>query len=70
MMRKNDSRYYPGIFGGKTDYTSLAGNTLVTFAERDGMTLVGEGASQNMVTFDCLNSWTQCGQVRMIRQGD
>lgn len=38
--------------------------------ERDGMTLVGEGASQNMVTFDCLNSWTQCGQVRMIRKGD
>ena len=40
MMRKNDSRYYPGIFGGKTGYTSLAGNTLVTFAERDGMTLI------------------------------
>lgn len=40
MMKKNDSRYYPGIFGGKTGYTSLAGNTLVTFAERDGMTLV------------------------------
>ncbi|RGY97385.1 D-alanyl-D-alanine carboxypeptidase family protein [Clostridium sp. AM58-1XD] len=40
MMKKNDSRYYPGIFGGKTGYTSLAGNTLVTFAERDGMTLI------------------------------
>lgn len=40
MMKKNDSRYYSGIFGGKTGYTSLAGNTLVTFAERDGMTLI------------------------------
>lgn len=40
MLNKNDSRYYPGIFGGKTGYTSLAGNTLVTFAARDGMTLI------------------------------
>ena len=29
-----------GAFGGKTGYTSLAGNTLVTFASRNGMTLV------------------------------
>lgn len=20
--------------------------------------------------FDCLNSWTQCGQMRMLRRGD
>ncbi len=40
MLKKNDSRYYPGIIGGKTGYTSLAGNTLVTCAERDGMKLI------------------------------
>lgn len=40
MLKKNDSRYYPGAFGGKTGYTSLAGNTLVTCAERDGLTLI------------------------------
>ena len=38
--------------------------------ERDGLDLIAEGASRNMVTFDCLNTWTQCGQVRMARKGD
>ncbi|MGB8455964.1 MAG: sulfatase-like hydrolase/transferase [Anaerocolumna sp.] len=36
----------------------------------DALTLEAEGASKNMVTFDCLNTWTQCGQVRMLRKGD
>lgn len=40
MMKKNTSQYYNGIIGGKTGYTSLAGNTLVTCAERDGMKLI------------------------------
>ncbi len=40
MMYTTDSRYYPGIIGGKTGYTSLAGNTLVTGAERDGVRLI------------------------------
>ena len=40
MLRRNDSLYYEGVIGGKTGYTSLAGNTLVTCAERDGMKLV------------------------------
>lgn len=40
MLKKNMSQYYTGIVGGKTGYTSLAGNTLVTCAERDGMNLV------------------------------
>lgn len=34
------SKHYDGCFGGKTGYTSVAGNTLVTFAERNGMTLI------------------------------
>lgn len=38
---KGDSQYlYDGCIGGKTGYTSVAGSTLVTFAERDGMTLI------------------------------
>lgn len=40
MMKKNTSQYYPGIIGGKTGYTSLAGNTLVTCAQKDGMKLI------------------------------
>lgn len=39
MLKRNDSLYYDGIIGGKTGYTSLAGNTLVTCAERDGLKL-------------------------------
>lgn len=40
MLKKNTSQYYPGIVGGKTGYTSLAGNTLVTCAARDDMKLI------------------------------
>lgn len=40
MLKKNDSRYYPGAFAGKTGYTSLAGNTLVTCAQKNNMTLI------------------------------
>ena len=40
MCMKNTAVYYPGAFCGKTGYTSLAGNTLVTCAERNGMTLI------------------------------
>jgi arylsulfatase A-like enzyme len=38
--------------------------------DKDGLDLEAEGASHRMVTFDCLNTWTQCGQVRMVRKGD
>lgn len=40
MINPNDSRYYPGILGGKTGYTSKAGNTLVTVVEQDGVRLI------------------------------
>lgn len=40
MMYPSDSRYYEGIIGGKTGYTSLAGNTLVTGVERGGVQLI------------------------------
>ena len=41
MMLENWTQYYdPDVKGGKTGYTSLAGNTLATVAERDGRTLI------------------------------
>ncbi len=40
MLKRNTSDYYEGCLGGKTGYTSLAGNTLVTFAQRDGLKLI------------------------------
>lgn len=40
MLNPQDARYYQGVIGGKTGYTSKAGNTLVTVAERDGVRLI------------------------------
>ena len=40
MMRQAFREYYPGVFAGKTGYTVLAGNTLVTACGRDGMNLI------------------------------
>ena len=40
MFYSTDSRYYEGIIGGKTGYTSKAGHTLVTAAERNGVRLI------------------------------
>lgn len=40
MLNPAGAEYYAGIVGGKTGYTSLAGNTLVTCAERDGTRLI------------------------------
>ncbi|MDO4267894.1 MAG: serine hydrolase [Eubacteriales bacterium] len=40
MMYPTDSRYYEGIIGGKTGYTSKAGNTLVTGVEKNGVRLI------------------------------
>lgn len=39
-LLKKGSANYSGAFGGKTGYTDAAGNTLITFAERNGMTLI------------------------------
>lgn len=40
MLYPTDFRYYEGIVGGKTGYTSLAGNTLVTCTEKDGVRMI------------------------------
>lgn len=40
MLNKNEAVYYPGAFAGKTGYTTLAGNTLVTCAKKNDMTLI------------------------------
>ena len=40
MIQKDAQYYYEGCFGGKTGFTSDALNTLVSYAERDGRTLI------------------------------
>lgn len=42
--------YYPHTIGGKTGYTKAAGRTLVTAAEKDGITLI-------VVTLNDPNDW-------------
>ena len=38
--------------------------------EEDALDPVAEGATQDYTTFDCLNTWTQSGQVRAVREGN
>ncbi len=40
MLNPANSQYYAGIVGGKTGYTSLAGNTLVTVVEKNGVRMI------------------------------
>ncbi|GHU44262.1 serine-type D-Ala-D-Ala carboxypeptidase [Clostridia bacterium] len=40
MMTPGGKYFDPDVIGGKTGYTSVAGNTLVTFAKRNDVTLV------------------------------
>lgn len=40
MLFPLNAVYYEGILGGKTGYVDQSGNTLVTFAKRNGMTLI------------------------------
>ncbi len=40
MINPAESHYYEYCKGGKTGYTSMANNTLVTFAEKDGLELI------------------------------
>ena len=62
QMMKSDTDYYTGwCTGGKTGFTQMAWNTLVTYGEKDGMHLVcvllhGNGADQNYLeTIDLMN---------------
>ena len=56
----------PGEFDVAYSETGFGG---MYWNRQDGLTPQAEGARNEMVTFDCLNTWTQCGQVRMVRKG-
>lgn len=40
LLKEDDSEYYEWATGGKTGYTSAAGQCLVTFASKDGLDLI------------------------------
>ena len=47
MLYPTSPYYYEGILGGKTGYTSQSGTTLVTYARRNGMTLISVVLNSN-----------------------
>ncbi len=65
MLNPSDSRYYEGIIGGKTGYTSLAGNTLVTAAERDGVRLIAVVMKSSSTHYEDTKALLDYGFARM-----
>lgn len=47
MVWPTSGYYYDGIIGGKTGYTDQSGTTLVTYAKRNGMTLIAVVLNSN-----------------------
>ena len=54
VLREYDRAFAESGYGG------------LYWKETDGLDLLTEGASSNGKNFDCLNTWTQCGQVRAL----
>lgn len=55
--KEYDTAYAESGFGG------------LYWGDEDDLTEEQEGAIHNMVSYDCLNTWTQCGQVRAVWHG-
>ena len=78
QMMQMDSEYYTDwCIGGKTGFTQMAWNTLVTFGEKDGKRLVcvllhGNGADKNYLeTIDLMNyGFNNFRHVSMIQSAD
>lgn len=49
MVWPTSGYYYDGIIGGKTGFTDQSGTTLVTYAKRNGMTLISVVLKSNSV---------------------
>ncbi len=52
MLNPANSQYYEGIVGGKTGYTSLAGNTLVTCVEKNGVRMIAVILKSSQTQYD------------------
>ncbi len=70
MMYSTDSRYYPGIIGGKTGYTSKAGNTLVTGAERNGVRLIAVVMKSKSTHYADTKALLDYGFAKMAASGN
>lgn len=65
MMYTTDSRYYEGIIGGKTGYTSKAGNTLVTGVEKNGIRLIAVVMKSSSTHYEDTKALLDYGFARM-----
>ncbi|MCI8727566.1 MAG: D-alanyl-D-alanine carboxypeptidase [Hungatella sp.] len=65
MMYGTDSRYYEGIIGGKTGYTSKAGNTLVTGVEKNGVRLIAVVMKSSSTHYEDTRALLDYGFARM-----
>ena len=65
MMYRTDSRYYEGIIGGKTGYTSKAGNTLVTGAEKNGVRLIAVVMKRSSTHYEDTKALLDYGFAKM-----
>lgn len=72
MLKKSNALYYEGIIGGKTGYTSLAGNTLVTCAERDDLKLISVVLNGHQTHYDDTKALLDFGfeNFQSIHPGD
>ncbi len=70
MMYTTDSRYYEGIIGGKTGYTSKAGNTLVTGAERNGMQVIAVVMKANGTHYTDTKALLDYGFAKLAESGN
>lgn len=52
MINSANSQYYAGILGGKTGYTSKAGNTLATGVKKDGHELIAVVMKSSQKQYD------------------
>ncbi len=52
MLNPANSQYYEGIVGGKTGYTSLAGNTLATVVEKNGVRMIAVILKSSQTQYD------------------
>lgn len=65
MMYATDSRYYEGIIGGKTGYTSIAKNTLVTGVEKSGVRLIAVVMKSSSTHYEDTKALLDYGFARM-----
>ncbi len=56
MLFPDSEYYYEGCYGGKTGYTNMAQGTLVTWVQKDGMTLICVTLKSSLTAYKYMDS--------------